>query len=96
MEHFLRDKVIYSGQLWIAFEHPKPAYSLHILLVPRQNIPNLMDADARNPALLGELVAAVQQLVNSYGLAERGYRLICNGGENQQVPHLHFHLVSGS
>ncbi len=42
---------------------------------------------------LTDLFITVQVLVE--GLELDRYRLICNGGAYQDVPHLHFHLVSG-
>ena len=36
----------------------------------------------------------MNSLVAELQLEKRGYRLIANGGAYQDVPHLHFHLVS--
>jgi diadenosine tetraphosphate (Ap4A) HIT family hydrolase len=36
----------------------------------------------------------IQSLVVEFRLEEIGYRLIVNGGKYQDVPQLHFHLVS--
>jgi diadenosine tetraphosphate (Ap4A) HIT family hydrolase len=36
----------------------------------------------------------VQSLVAEYNLP--AYRLLVNGGEYQEFPHLHFHLISES
>jgi hypothetical protein len=33
-------------------------------------------------------------LVRRFDLARSGYRLIVNGGQAQDIPQLHFHLVS--
>jgi diadenosine tetraphosphate (Ap4A) HIT family hydrolase len=51
----------------------------------------LQTADAD---FLLDLVQTVQSLVKELNLESRGYRLITNGGAYQDVPHLHFHLVS--
>lgn len=42
----------------------------------------------------GRGTSTVQLLVHRYDLEEKGYRLIVNGGQYQEVPHLHFHLIS--
>ena len=80
----------------LAFHHPKPAYPLHILIVPRAAIANLA-ALAPTPdttAFLTDLLTTTQSLIVEFDLERRGYRLICNGGPNQDIPHLHFHLIS--
>ena len=80
----------------LAFPHPHPAYPLHILLVPRRAIASLAELDpVQDAAFLADLFAVVQSLVAEHNLEQTGYRLIVNGGEYQDFPYLHFHLVSG-
>lgn len=79
----------------IAFDHPQPAYPVHILIVPRRAYPSLMDVPAADTAFWSDLTATVQSLVRELQLEQPGYRLITNGGPYQEVPQLHFHLVSG-
>jgi diadenosine tetraphosphate (Ap4A) HIT family hydrolase len=54
-----------------------------------------MELQADDADFLLDLVQAVQSLVKELNLEPGGYRLITNGGAFQDVPHLHFHLVSG-
>jgi histidine triad (HIT) family protein len=75
----------------LAFYHPKPAYPLHVLLVPKQAVSSLMELDPSSD-FLSDLVTTVQSLVTELQLP--AYRLIVNGGEYQDFPQLHFHLVS--
>ena len=79
----------------MAFYHPKPAYTFHVLLVPKKSIASLkeMDArDARDSVFLADLYSTVQSIVDEFQLS--AYRLIVNGGEYQDFPQLHFHLIS--
>jgi histidine triad (HIT) family protein len=76
----------------MAFHHPKPSYKFHVLIVPKQAVTTLMDLDASSAAFLTDVYATVQSLVKEYRLG--AYRLIVNGGEYQDFPQLHFHLVS--
>ncbi len=76
----------------MAFYHPKPAYPFHVLLVPKKQIASLEQLDSRDSALLADLFSAVQSLVDEFKLP--AYRLMVNGGEYQDFPHLHFHLIS--
>ncbi len=77
----------------MAFHHPKPSYPFHILLVPKRAVKTLMEFDSSDSAFLTDLYSTVQSLVDEFHLA--AYRLIVNGGEFQDFPQLHFHLISG-
>ena len=76
----------------LAFHHPKPSYPFHVVLVPKDAIPNLMELNPTKSAFLSDLFTTVQSIVVEFQLP--AYRLIVNGGEYQDFPHLHFHLVS--
>ncbi|MBI5297789.1 MAG: HIT domain-containing protein [Chloroflexi bacterium] len=76
----------------IAFQHPKPSYPFHALLVPKKAVTSLADLDPTDSAFLADLYSTVQSLVQEYRLP--AYRLIVNGGEFQDFPQLHFHLIS--
>jgi histidine triad (HIT) family protein len=80
--------------LLMAFHHPKPSYAFHVLLVPKKAVASLMELDAADTAFLTDLYSTVQNLVHEFQLAEGAYRLIVNGGEYQDFPQLHFHLIS--
>jgi histidine triad (HIT) family protein len=76
----------------MAFHHPRPAYPFHVLLVPKKAVASLKEFDAADTAFLTDLYSTVQNLVNEFQLP--AYRLIVNGGEFQDFPQLHFHLIS--
>ena len=79
----------------IAFHHPKPSYPLHILIVPKRSLDSLQVLAAADADFMVDLFATTQSLIEEFHLTEKGYRLIVNGGAYQDVPQLHFHLVSG-
>jgi histidine triad (HIT) family protein len=79
----------------IAFHHPKPAYAVHILLVPKKALGSVMDLTPADAGFLTELFETIKSLVVELGLEQTGYRLVVNGGEYQNVAQLHFHLISG-
>ena len=78
----------------LAFYHPHPAYPVHILIVPKRAIADLGDLDESDQEFLLDLVLVVQSLVDEFNLKETGYRLVSNGGKYQEIPQLHFHLIS--
>jgi histidine triad (HIT) family protein len=77
----------------LAFKAPKPAHPFHVLLVPKKDIRSFAELEPTDP-FLADLVTTVQSLVAEYHLS--AYRLVVNGGEYQDFPHLHFHLISDS
>ncbi|MBI5935084.1 MAG: HIT domain-containing protein [Chloroflexi bacterium] len=76
----------------MAFYHPKPAYPFHVIIVPKKDVASLMHLNASDAAFLSDLYSTVQSLVDEHKLP--AYRLIVNGGEFQEFPQLHFHLVA--
>ncbi len=76
----------------LAFYHPKPDYPFHVLIMPKKAIAKLADFDANDSEFLTDLFFTVQSLVKEFNLP--AYRLIVNGGEYQNFPQLHFHLIS--
>ncbi len=77
----------------LAFHHPSPSYKFHVIIVPKRQVDSLASLDPQeDTAFLTDLYAAVQSLVDEFQL--KAYRLIVNGGEYQDFPHLHFHLIS--
>ncbi len=78
----------------LAFHHPRPAYPVHILIVPKRAYASLLEVPPDDVAFLADLMETVQALVRELGLEQTGYRLIANGGAYQEIPQLHFHLVS--
>lgn len=102
MEHWYGvlplERLYETGRL-VAFRHPQPVYSTHILIVPKKAIPDLTSLSARGEdfvsGFMNDLLGCVSWLVEENQLGTQGYRLIVNGGDFQDIPQLHFHLVSG-
>ncbi len=85
---------LHETKTLLAFHHPSPSYPLHVLIVPKREIANLLALQPADADFLADLFQTVQQLVAQFDLEATGYRLIANGGAYQDVPHLHFHLIA--
>ena len=85
-------KRLRETEMLMAFHHPKPSYAFHVLFLPKKVIPSLKEFDPTDTTFLTDLYSTVQSLVDEFQLP--AYRLILNGGEYQDFPQLHFHLVS--
>ncbi len=90
------DEVV-STERTYAFRDIKPALLVHVLIVPREHITSADTVTADHADLLAEMMETAQQVARREGLADRGYRLVFNVGEDAQnsVAHLHMHLVGG-
>ena len=89
------DKVFENEHI-IAFKDIAPAAPVHILIMPKKEIPSIQELSSGDYPLLGEVVRVAQQLAEEFGILE-GYRLLTNSGEGagQTIFHLHFHLIGG-
>lgn len=86
--------IMHETNTLLAFHHPKPSHSFHVILVPKQQINSLESLSPQDQVFLSDLFSAVQTLVKKFDLARYGYRLIANGGKYQEFGLLHFHLIS--
>ncbi len=88
------DKVYENGDVF-AFRDVQPQAPVHILVIPKRPIACL--ADARDGALIGDLMLAVGEIARQEGFADDGFRVVINNGAraNQTVFHLHVHILAG-
>ena len=89
--------ILYQDGEVIAFRDIKPVAPVHLLIIPKKHITSLTHlSDAETP-LVGHMARVANQLAREQGVAESGYRLVINCGEQggQLVPHLHLHLIGG-
>lgn len=92
MTDFMPINKIYETEKVLAFYHPAPTHDLHILIAPKRKVRSLMAL--KDEQFLAEIVQAAQHLVEELQLEKRGYSLLVNGGQYQDVSQLHFHLIS--
>lgn len=85
---------LYESENVLAFYHTKPAYEIHIVIVPKKHIHDILDLNKSDEKIVFEIIEAAKQLTGSLDL-EKGVRFITNVGKFQDTPHLHFHLVCG-
>jgi histidine triad (HIT) family protein len=89
-------QIVYEDELCLAFRDINPQAPTHVLLIPKKEIPRLVDAKPEDQALLGHLLLAANKIAQQLGVAD-AYRLVINNGEDagQSVFHIHFHLLAG-
>jgi histidine triad (HIT) family protein len=80
----------------LAFHHTRPAYPIHVVVIPKQHIPSLLDLTKSDDDLMLELLGVLRQ-VAAHVVAEQGAcRVVTNLGSYQESKHLHWHVISGN
>ena len=89
--------IVYEDERCLAFRDINPAAPTHVLVIPRKHIATINDATEEDEALVGHLMLTAAKIAKQEGIAEDGYRLVMNCGEQggQTVFHIHLHLVGG-
>ena len=89
--------IVYRDDRVTAFRDIKPAAPTHILIVTNREIATVNDLQEEDEALVGHLFLVAKRLAIQEGIDQSGYRLIvnCNRDGNQEVFHLHMHLIGG-
>lgn len=90
-------EIIYQDGEVVAFRDINPQAPIHLLIIPKKHIPSLAHLSEGELPLAGRMVHVANRLAKKEGVAEGGYRLVINCGEEggQLVPHLHLHLLGG-
>jgi histidine triad (HIT) family protein len=87
--------VVKRGDGMLAFRDLNPQAPTHVLVIPTDHLASLNDA--KDPRLLGDMLAFAREVARAEGIAERGYRVVVNTNPDggQTVFHLHLHLLGG-
>jgi histidine triad (HIT) family protein len=89
-------EIVYEDDQCLAFKDIRPQAPVHILLIPKKEIPTLDDVVDQDAAWMGHLFVAVRKIAAQFDLKD-GYRVVinCKEAAGQEVPHLHLHLLGG-
>lgn len=89
-------QAVYQDERVYAFPDINPQAPVHVLIVPREHIASLHEAEESHRELLGHLLRAAAEIARRKGLG-KGYRVVTNVGADagQTVEHLHLHVLGG-
>ncbi|WP_068469729.1 histidine triad nucleotide-binding protein [Candidatus Protochlamydia phocaeensis] len=92
----LPSEKVFENERILAIKDIHPVAPVHLLIMPKKEIPDLQSITAADLPLISEIMAVAQQLAKQFHI-EDGYRLLTNNGSNagQIIFHLHFHLIGG-
>lgn len=87
---------LFEDDTLLAFYDIDPQAPVHFLVIPKRHIASAAALAKEDAALVGHAYAVIAQLCRQLGVAESGYRVVTNVGEDggQSVKHLHFHVLA--
>ena len=99
----LRDEIpctkVYEDGHALAFEDINPQAPHHVLVIPKGPYVSLDDfTDTASTDEIAGFMRAVGKTARRLNLANPGYRILANIGQDgmQEVPHLHIHIFGGT
>ena len=87
---------VYEDENTYAFRDIHPMMPTHVLVVPKQHIASVAEADGASDAVLAACLRACAAVARQEGLGN-GFRVVSNCGPDacQSVHHMHFHVLGG-
>lgn len=88
---------IFENEALFVIPDLNPKAPIHLLVIPKEHIPSLVQTTGQQDQLLGQLLAAARVVAASRGLDTSGYKVVLNVGQagGQVIPHLHLHVLGG-
>ena len=71
---------VYEDDEVLAFHDIHPVAPVHFMLVPKQHLVSLLEADESHAALLGRMLLLASRLARDQGL-DNGFRTVINSGK---------------
>jgi histidine triad (HIT) family protein len=89
--------VVLSSEHSVAFRDLNPQAPVHVLVVPRRHVENASTVTHEDAEVTADLLVTARRVAEALGVADSGYRLVLNVGDDalNSVPHLHVHVVGG-
>ena len=88
---------VYENDKVYAFRDINPEAPVHILVVPKQHVANILEGVAFGNNMMVDLTEAIAEIAKQEGIDKTGFRVVSNCGKDacQSVEHLHFHVLGG-
>lgn len=87
--------VVHENENVLAFHHTRPFWPVHIVVIPKQHIPSLIDLDDHPIERVHEVLEMVRTVAAEVNAEYGAARVLTNLGEYQDSKHLHFHVTHG-
>ena len=70
--------MVYEDDKVLAFDDIHPMAPVHVVIIPKNHIPTLMDIDTEKVDIMNNLIAAAQKVAQIKGIASGGFRTAIN------------------
>jgi histidine triad (HIT) family protein len=89
-------KKVHEDEHVLAFHDVRPQAPVHFLLIPKEHVPSLYEADVAQREAWARILGLAGQLARKAGAGD-GFRAIINTGRvgHQEVYHVHMHVLGG-
>ena len=86
---------VYEDDHWFAFRDINPSAPVHVLLIPRQHVKNILALTDETNKNFSDFFLVVKKIAEQEGLGDNGFRLVINTGAEagQTVFHFHMHVI---
>lgn len=89
--------IVYEDERVLAFKDINPLAPVHVLIIPKEHITNLLEINKDNVDLISHIHLVANKIARDAGIAEKGFRVVtnCNAEGGQIIFHLHYHVIGG-
>ena len=88
-------KIVYEDDAYIVINDIQPAAPVHVLVIPKQEIPTLNDLSEADRDLVGGMFVVAKKVMAQLGHSDHRPVIHCVKGVQQSVLHLHLHGLAG-
>ncbi len=94
----LPSKKVFENEKVFAFHYISPQAPVHILIVPKKHVVDVLDVPTSELSVFADLFQAAQLISAQLGIAGSGFRTVFNSGDHacQTIFHLHLHLLGAT
>lgn len=88
---------VFENDRVLAFDDIHPVAPVHVVVIPKDHIPTLMDITREKTETFNAVTAAVQEVARIKGIDQKGFKTVINTNKEggQVIFHLHVHVIGG-
>ncbi len=90
--------ILFEDDDIVAFRDIRPLAPVHVLVIPKKEIPSIDNLSSEDAILVGRMVLVARDIARRLNISEKGYKLLFRVGRDggQEIPHVHLHLIGGA